>query len=584
MGIIDNFKSFVHSITTEDHYASYDSPYKNSAVNNVGTTVGGGNSSSRLHELNRLATANSSSHSLIEGGNNGSRTSLSRNGSSTTVGYRPGLRSSNTNSSELQLQNLNASGQPPLPSIDSLWDRIESWLEEEYPELGDNLNDGVTTADLNEFENDLGCGSLPVEVRQFYKRHDGQFRGGKPTGLVMGLTLLDLEGIIEEYAIWAKVNQRLEKQQYMFQHQQQQKQNQKATSSADASETQGHQNKINNSFIANQKSIPPNAIQPYYAHRGWIPFLKDFCGNQIAIDLAPGPQGHWGQIIIFGRDYDTKLVIASNLQEFMFGFVSDLELGNFQIDQNDQDGGFLDGSRNDDDYMIGDGEEDQGELCFRDREKKEFGNSIKGKLTYLEVLKRRALKKFGITNLEKFSTSFTPQRMPHAKQNASGASSPVRAASPSISGTTANTNKSQNPLINMESSSKVALPKETLIDEDEKVPEEPVKKSEVKSVKNTTSAEPEKETKQNDEIIEEKPEVIETPAKEDEKEEEEKEQEKEHDNEEAPEDEQNEDAKPLTKTQKKNQNKKAKKQQQKQKQNETNDVEEVAEDLNDVAL
>lgn len=272
MGIIDNFKSFVHSITTEDHYASYDSPYKNSAVNNVGTTVGGGNSSSRLHELNRLATANSSSHSLIEGGNNGSRTSLSRNGSSTTVGYRPGLRSSNTNSSELQLQNLNASGQPPLPSIDSLWDRIESWLEEEYPELGDNLNDGVTTADLNEFENDLGCGSLPVEIRQFYKRHDGQFRGGKPTGLVMGLTLLDLEGIIEEYAIWAKVNQRLEKQQYMFQHQQQQQQNQKATSSTNASEAQGNQNKINNSFIANQKSIPPNAIQPYYAHRGWIPF------------------------------------------------------------------------------------------------------------------------------------------------------------------------------------------------------------------------------------------------------------------------------------------------------------------------
>ncbi|CUM48652.1 unnamed protein product [Debaryomyces tyrocola] len=583
MGIIDNFKSFVHSITTEDHYASYDSPYKNSAVNNVGTTVGGGNSSSRLHELNRLATANSSSHSLIEGGNNGSRTSLSRNGSSTTVGYRPGLRSSNTNSSELQLQNLNASGQPPLPSIDSLWDRIESWLEEEYPELGDNLNDGVTTADLNEFENDLGCGSLPVEIRQFYKRHDGQFRGGKPTGLVMGLTLLDLEGIIEEYAIWAKVNQRLEKQQYMFQHQQQQQQNQKATSSTNASEAQGNQNKINNSFIANQKSIPPNAIQPYYAHRGWIPFLKDFCGNQIAIDLAPGPQGHWGQIIIFGRDYDTKLVIASNLQEFIFGFVSDLELGNFQIDQNDQDDGFLDGSRNDDDYMIGDGEEDQGELCFRDREKKEFGNSIKGRFTYLEVLKRRALKKFGISNLEKFSTSFTPQRMPHSKPNASGASSPVRAASPSMSGTTANTNKSQNPLINMESSSKVALPKETLIDEDEKVPEEPVKKSGVEKVKDAAAAEPEKETKQNDEIIEEKP--VETPAKEDDKEEE-KEQENEDDNEEAatPEDEQNKDAKPLTKTQKKNQNKKAKKQQQKQKQNEANDVEEVAEDLNDVAL
>ncbi|CUM53201.1 KNR4/SMI1-like protein 2 [Debaryomyces fabryi] len=585
MGIVDSFKSFVHSITTEDHYASYDSPYKNSAINNVGTTVGGGNSSSRLHELNRLATANSSSHSLIEGGNNanGSRTSLSRNGSSTTVGYRPGLRSSNTNSSDLQLQNLNASGQPPLPSIDSLWDRIESWLEEEYPELGDNLNDGVTTADLNEFENDLGCGSLPVEVRQFYKRHDGQFRGGKPTGMIMGLTLLDLEGIVEEYAIWAKVNQRLEKQQYIFQHQQQQ--SQKATSSA-ASEAQGNQSRINNSFIANQKSIPPNAIQPYYAHRGWIPFVKDFCGNQIAIDLAPGPQGHWGQIIIFGRDYDTKLVIASNLQEFIFGFVSDLELGNFQIDQNDQDSGFLDGSRNDDDYMIGDGQEDQGELCFIDKDKKEFGTSMKGKLTYLEVLKRRALKKFGITNLDKFSTSFTPQRIAHTRPNASGASSPVRAASPSISGTTANANKSQNPLINMESSSKVALPKETLIDEEKKLPEEPVKKPEVESIKEEV-AQPEEQIKQNDDIVEEKPEAVETSAREEdnkEEKEQEKEQENEEDKEDAPEEEENKDTKPLTKSQKKNQNKKAKKQQQKQKQNETDGVEEVAEDLNDVAL
>lgn len=591
MGIVDSFKSFMHSITTEDHYASYDSPYKNSAINNIGNTVGGGNSSSRLHELNRLATANSSSQSLVEGNSNinGSRTSLSRNGSSTTVGYKPGLRSSNTNSSDLQLQNLNASGQPPLPSIDSLWDRIENWLEEEYPELGDNLNDGVTTADLNEFENDLGCGSLPVEVRQFYKRHDGQFRGGKPTGLIMGLTLLDLESIVEEYAIWAKVNQRLEKQQYMYQHQQQQQK--RESSSTEASETQDRQKKMNNSFIANQKSIPPNAIQLYYAHRGWIPFAKDFCGNQVAIDLAPGPQGHWGQIIIFGRDYDTKLVIASNLQEFIFGFVTDLELGNFQIDQSDQDGGFLDSSRNDDDYMIGDGEEDQGELCFIDKDKKEFGNTIKGKLTYLDVLKRRALKNFGITNIEKFSTSFTPQRLAQSRPNASGASSPIRAASPSMHGSVKN-NKSSNPLINIESTSKVALPKETLIDEEEKIPEESpidVKQESTEAngaakneetvesqVEETVEKVEEKEAKQEDIADETQAKDVQTevtPSKDDE------------DNvDETAKEDQDKDSKPLTKSQKKNQNKKAKKQQQKQAQDEKEGVAEIAKDLNEVEL
>lgn len=59
--------------------------------------------------------------------------------------------------------------------------------------------------------------------------------------------------------------------------------------------------------------------------------LKDNIGNQIAMDLSPGPNGKWGQIILFGRDFDTKLVIASSLQEFIFGFVTDLEQGNFKL-------------------------------------------------------------------------------------------------------------------------------------------------------------------------------------------------------------------------------------------------------------
>ena len=133
----------------------------------------------------------------------------SRNGSSTNIGgYRPGMRSSSTNVNTVggahEMQTFGADGQPPLPSIDSLWDRIEAFLEEEYPELEDSLNSGASSADLNEFEKDLAVGPLPVEVRQFYKRHDGQFRGGKPTGLLMGLTLLDMESIMEEYYIWQK--------------------------------------------------------------------------------------------------------------------------------------------------------------------------------------------------------------------------------------------------------------------------------------------------------------------------------------------------------------------------------------------
>lgn len=431
MGVFDNFKAFIHSITTEDHYASYGSPYKNSTVNQSGNLVGGTNSSSsRLNEISRLATLNSSSNSLIE--NNGG-----------PVGYRPGLRSSNTNlhsNSDVQLATFDQ-GQPPLPSIESLWNRIEAWLEEEYPELEDNLNDGVTTADLNELENDLGLGSLPVEFRQFYKIHDGQLRGGKPTGLIMGLILLDIESIVEEYSIWAKVCQRLEKQQLLLQRQAQ------LIKTEGSSSIQQQQQEINqNNFILNQKSIPPNAVQPYYVHKGWIPIIKDSCGNQFAVDLAPGPQGKWGQIILFGRDFDTKVVVASNLQQFLFEFINDLEQGKFQIDQSqiNVDNGFLDNSR-DDDYMIGDEDEGEGELTFYDVDGKEFGPKLKGKLNYIDVWKRRALKKYGISNVESFQTSFIPKKL------------------------TAKKKVEEKGLINLES--QVTLPKETIIDEEDEAAE-----------------------------------------------------------------------------------------------------------------
>jgi cell wall assembly regulator SMI1 len=438
MGLLDSIKSFVHSITTEDHYASFDSPYRNSTIASEGAPAAAA-SSARLNELGRLATANSSQQSLGGG----------------PVGYRPGMRLLATNLSglDLQLQLLNRDGQPPLPLMDSLWHKIEAWLEEEYPELGDNLNDGVTTADLNEFENDVGCGLLPVEFRQFYKRHDGQMRGGAPAGLIMGLTLLDIESIVEEYQIWGKVAARLERQQYA------------ATAAAGSSAAAGGAGGAGNNFLANQKSLPPQAVQCVYLHKGWIPFARDDGGNQIAVDLAPGPAGVWGQVILFGRDFDTKVVIAQLFQEFVFNFVSDLEAGNFQVDQGKEESGYLEISRDDDDYMIGAEDEGQGDLTFYDRSGKEFGRT-NTQLLYIDVLKKRALRRYGISNVDLFQTSFVPQRVAREERPA-GMS---RATTPQVS----------SPLISMEASvSQVGLERETIIKPE--APEVPSKAPEVPS-------------------------------------------------------------------------------------------------------
>ncbi|RLV92544.1 hypothetical protein JA1_003064 [Spathaspora sp. JA1] len=485
MGLLQEFKAFIHSITTEDHYASYDSRYRDSSA--VGGTAGVGVSGGRVN--------GSSSDVLFNGGSNGSTSRLNEisrlNESNHSfegakIGYRPGLRSQQ----DLPLTTFDENGQPPLPSIDSLWDRIEKWMEEEYPELEDSLNDGVTTSDLNEFENDLGCGKLPQDFRQFYKRHDGQLRGGKPTGLIMGLTLLDLEGIIEANMIWLKVAERLGKQQYMVQHQ-----NKEGTSGSSS----GSVNKatINNSFIANQRSIPPHSIQPYYYQKGWIILLKDDIGNQIAMDLIPGPQGKWGQIIIFGRDFDTKLVIANSLTEFIFMFVCDLEQGNYQIDSSviNEEMGFLGSSRNDD-YMIGDEDEDQGELMFYDADNKEFGKGARGKLSYIEVFKKRSLKKYGL--IENFSTQFVPKTIKSTTTNILNQS---RNGSGGLK-TTKSSNSS--PLVN---SNQFEIPKETIIDNKTK-PTPEIMIDDVESTKESKEEAKEESKDEPKEVAKEQPKEV----------------------------------------------------------------------------
>lgn len=464
MGFLDNVKSFWHSVTTDDHYASYGSPYKNSTA---GGSIDPTSLTARLADLN-----NSLSHSLV-----GSRTASTTN----VAGYRPGLRSLLTNlinqSSDVQMQTLNREGLPPLPSIDSLWDRIEKWLEEEYPELEDSLNDGASTADLNEFERDLAIGPLPVEVRQFFKIHDGQFRGGKPTGLIMGLSLLDIESIMEEYAVWAKVAERIEKQ--VVAVNQQRKLPEESTSASFSN----NEKQLNN-FLAHQKSVPINAVQSYYIHRGWVPLIKDPCGNLIGLDLAPGPAGLRGQIILYGRDFDTKIVVATSLQEFLFQFITDLELGNYEIDQSESntDNGFLDSAQNDD-YMIGDEDEGNGDLAFLDRDGSEFGAELKGKISYIEALKRRALKRYSIPNADKFQTAFTPQRVPRKQPMVRPEGSPSK-------------NASTSKLVNLESS--VELPKETLIDDSSKSEDKSSPKQEAPKSAEAVETQPE-ESKAEDE-------------------------------------------------------------------------------------
>jgi len=229
---------------------------------------------------------------------------------------------------EIQMQNFQE-GLPPPPPVAHSWKRIDRWTEEHYEELFDNLGEGCTQNDINELEHELDC-TLPQEVRESLQSHDGQERGGLPSGIIFGCMLLDAEEIVQEWKNWRKVGE-----EYLTRHNTttmyDAPQVPSKTFAGPSSSSENHTliPQISNSpwreeLLARQDSQPPNAVAKAYVHPAWIPLARDWGGNNLAVDLAPGPAGKWGQVILMGRDYDCKYVVARSWAALLATVADDL--------------------------------------------------------------------------------------------------------------------------------------------------------------------------------------------------------------------------------------------------------------------
>ena len=232
------------------------------------------------------------------------------------------------------MQNF-ADGSPPPPPPSHSWKKIDKWAEKHYQELFDNLCEGCSQNDINELEHELDM-SLPQDVRESLTFHDGQERGGRPTGVIVGCMLLDCEEIVQEWNNWKIVNEEyLSGAKKPTPHYPLKGLNSGASSSSSSHQTQ---NKFwRQELLDRQDSQPPKAIQKAYAHPSWVPLARDWGGNNIAVDLAPGPMGKWGQIILFGRDYDCKYVIARSWSHFLGIVADDLTSDRVVIDEDTGD-------------------------------------------------------------------------------------------------------------------------------------------------------------------------------------------------------------------------------------------------------
>ncbi|KAI9793415.1 MAG: Cell wall assembly regulator [Peltula sp. TS41687] len=337
------WKSFWHTMTSYDRHASHDSPYRTGQ--HVPLTSG------RHAPLTSIATSGIESRpdlTYIDDDSLKSPTYL-RDGdlsspasiNSPLSPYLPGMRSSSAKSldsqlngdrtesrpGEIQLQNFHQ-GLPPPPPVKHSWRRIDRWAEDDYKELYDQLSEGATLNDLNELEHMLDC-SLPMEVRDSIQIHDGQERGGMPTGIIFGCMLLDCEEIVQEWQQWRTVNREFlaDKSGTFI----------PAKPVASGSSSLQNQQTANPNWrqelLAKQDSQPSNAVVKAYAHPGWIPLARDWGGNNIAVDLAPAPAGTWGQVIIFGRDFDCKYVVARSWSAFLAMVADDLAGQKWFVDE-----------------------------------------------------------------------------------------------------------------------------------------------------------------------------------------------------------------------------------------------------------
>lgn len=209
---------------------------------------------------------------------------------------------------------------PPYPPLPQTWNRLKAWLAREYPELGDTLNYGILPEDLGQIEMQFGV-ALPPAVRESYLIVDGQeaeSSAGCSEGLFFGLTLLPLEDVLEEWRFWREVDD-------------------DPATGANVRLREGMQ------------SIPNGWVRKEYSQRGWIPLIVDKAGNYIGVDLNPAEGGSVGQVIVFGRDFDTKVVLwrgdgPAGWAKWLASFVDELESGEgYELGGNDASEGSEDG-------------------------------------------------------------------------------------------------------------------------------------------------------------------------------------------------------------------------------------------------
>ena len=179
-----------------------------------------------------------------------------------------------------------------MDSVLESWQRIDDWLEVHAPQVWKGLQPGVSKEEMHQAESIMGV-TFPEEYRASYSIHNGSNR----QYILMGQAeFISLHEVVERWKMYQDLLQ-------------------------DGSWAQQKPERIA------EITHPPLLIQPVWRHPKWISFLDMGGGDEWCLDLAPGPEGQEGQVLVWWHETGPDRVIFSNIAALLENYADGLEAG-----------------------------------------------------------------------------------------------------------------------------------------------------------------------------------------------------------------------------------------------------------------
>jgi cell wall assembly regulator SMI1 len=157
---------------------------------------------------------------------------------------------------------------------------LERWLAANRPEYLAQFHPGVTDRELDAFEERFAL-KLPSLFRAFYK-----WRNGQP----------------DAYSASLQDNRML-------------------MPLADIAETKDLLDGM----------IGADFEDPRWWRRGWVPFLANYGGDHLCLDLVAEDGGRPGQVIAFWHDWEKRSITYSSFEEWLAQLVQSMEDGDLEL-------------------------------------------------------------------------------------------------------------------------------------------------------------------------------------------------------------------------------------------------------------